>query len=165
MVQQNSKLSQQVVSKISLQGARHLIWDQIIIEADKFWPYLDFIKDQESAMVEAKKKVLTVLGEIQKRPLVAVENAISFLSSLLDDSANRYGIQNRVVVVSEARKVVTKHRMLETIRAKIEVIEHKVLEVIKLFNHWYAEEFLFLGKKRVLYCPKRCIENAWCTTD
>ena len=63
LIQQNAKLSQQVVGKFALQGTRHLIWDQIFIEADKFWPYLDFIEDQESAMVEAKKRVLTVLGE------------------------------------------------------------------------------------------------------
>ena len=50
LIQQNTKLSQQVVGKISLQGARHLIWDKIIIEADKFWPYLDFVEDQEITM-------------------------------------------------------------------------------------------------------------------
>ena len=66
-------------------------------------------------MVEAKKKVLIVLGEIQKRPMVTMENAITSLSSLLDDSTNLYGIQNRVVVVFGARKVVAKHMMLETV--------------------------------------------------
>ena len=66
-------------------------------------------------MVEANKKFLIVLGEIQKRPLATMENAITFLSSLSNDSANRYGIQNRVAVVSRARKVVAKHRMLETV--------------------------------------------------
>ena len=45
MIQQNAKLSQQVIGKLALQGARHLIWDQIIIEADKFRPYLDFVED------------------------------------------------------------------------------------------------------------------------
>ena len=64
MIQQNAKLSQQVGSKLALQGARNLIWDQIIIEADKFQPYLDFVEDQESTMAEAKKKVQIVLGEI-----------------------------------------------------------------------------------------------------
>ena len=64
LIQQNAKLSQQVVGKISLQGARNLIWDQIIIEADKFQPYLDFVEDQECTMVEAKKTVLIVVGEI-----------------------------------------------------------------------------------------------------
>ena len=111
-----------------------MIWDQIIIEADKFWPYLDFIEDQEIAMGEAKKQVLTVLGEVQKNPLETAENAITFLSSLSDDFTNRYGIQNRIVVVFGARKVVAKHRMLETVWAKIEVMEHKSREVIKLFK-------------------------------
>ena len=76
-------------------------------------------------MIEAKKKVLTVLGEVQKRPVATTKNAIAFLSSLSDDLANWYNIQNRVAVVSGARKVIAKHRMLETVQAKIEVIEHK----------------------------------------
>ena len=45
LIQQNAKLSQQVVGKFALKGARNLIWDQIIIEANKFRPYLDFIED------------------------------------------------------------------------------------------------------------------------
>ena len=85
-------------------------------------------------MTEAKKKVQVVLGEVQRRPLVTTENAIDFLGSFSDDSANRYGIQNRVAVVSRARKVVSKHRRLETVHAKIKVIEHQVLEVIKIFR-------------------------------
>ena len=58
------------IGKLALQGARNLIWDQIIAEADKFIPYIYFIMDQEKAIIEAKKKVSTVLGEVQKRPLV-----------------------------------------------------------------------------------------------
>ena len=110
-------------------------------------------------MVEAKKKVLTVLGEIQKRPLVTAENAVTFLSSLSNESANRYNIQNRVVVVSGARKIVAKHRMLENVQAKIEFIEHKFLEVIKLFKPVVCKGLPFFGKKRVLYCPRRSIGN------
>ena len=49
-------MSQQVVGKLALQGVRHLIWDQIIMEADKFRPYLDIIEDHEIAMKEAKKQ-------------------------------------------------------------------------------------------------------------
>ena len=52
------------MSKLALQGARNLIWDQIIVETDKFRPYIYFIADQENAMIEAKKKVMTVLGEV-----------------------------------------------------------------------------------------------------
>ena len=44
-----------MVGKLALQGARHLIWDQIIMEDDKFWPYLDIVEDQEITIKEAKK--------------------------------------------------------------------------------------------------------------
>ena len=36
LTHQNDKLSQQVIDKLALQGMKHLIWDYIIIESDKF---------------------------------------------------------------------------------------------------------------------------------
>ena len=75
------------------------------------------------------------------------KNSIVFLSSLSDNLANRYDMQNRVAIVSRDRKVIAKHKMLETVQAKIEVIEHKVKEVIMLFKlmvgkgiHFFKEE-------------------------
>ena len=85
-------------------------------------------------MIQGKKKVLKVLAKVQKRPVATVENAIVFLSALSDDLATRYGIQNRVVVVSRSIKVMAKQRMLETVQAKMGIIEHKVQEVIRLFR-------------------------------
>ena len=55
LTQQNRKLSQQVISKLALQGTKHLIWDQIIMEDDKFWPYLNVITDLGLAIEETKK--------------------------------------------------------------------------------------------------------------
>ena len=43
-------------------------------------------------------------------------------------------MQNRVVVISGARKMVVKQRMLDTLQAKIDIIDHKVKEVIELFK-------------------------------
>ena len=71
-----------MVDKLALQGTKHLIWDQIIMEANKFQPYLDIIEDHEIAMKEAKKQAQIVSVEVNKRPLVTMENAITFLSSL-----------------------------------------------------------------------------------
>ena len=115
LAQQNDKLSQQVVDKLALQGSRHLIWDQIIMESDKFWPYLDIIEDHEIAMKEAKKQAQIVSTEVNKRPLVTANNSITFLSFMSDGSTSRYGIQNRSVVVSGAKNIVAKHRMMEMI--------------------------------------------------
>ena len=76
-------------------------------------------------MKEAKKQAEIVSAEVNKRPLAIAENAIDFLSSMSDRSASRYGVQNRITIVSGARKIVARHRMLETVQDKIEVIEHK----------------------------------------
>ena len=69
---------------------------------------------------------------MNKKPLETAENAMTYLSSLSDKASSSYGFQNMVVVVSTARKVIAKHRMKETVQAKIKLTEHKIREVIKL---------------------------------
>ena len=46
----NSELEKQVLGQASLIGLKHLIWDQIIVEANKVQPYLDFIQDKENTI-------------------------------------------------------------------------------------------------------------------
>ena len=60
LINQNTKLTKQVVGQMALQGARHMIWDKIIQEASKFRPYLDFIVDQQSALKVSKQNILIV---------------------------------------------------------------------------------------------------------
>ena len=45
LIHQNTKLTKQVDGQMALQGARHMNWDNIIQDANKFRPYLDFIVD------------------------------------------------------------------------------------------------------------------------
>ena len=85
-------------------------------------------------MREAKKQVQIVEAEVNKKPLETAENSITYLSSLSDIASSSHGLQNRVIVVSAALKVIDKHRMKEIVQAKIELTEHKLWEVIKLFR-------------------------------
>ena len=85
-------------------------------------------------MEVAKKNVLKVKGELHKRSTGTAQNANNFLSNLSEEQTSRYDIPNRVALISKARKVVTKHRMLDIVQAKIDIIDHKVQEVIKLFK-------------------------------
>ena len=73
-----------------------------------FRPYLNFISDQEDSLEMAKKMFLIVNGELHKRPVGVAKNAVNFLSSLSDEQACRYDIQNRLVVISGARKLIGK---------------------------------------------------------
>ena len=103
-------------------------------------------------------------AEVNKKPLETAESAITFLSSFSDEVTKRYGLQNRVVVVFEARKAIFKHRMMETVRAKIEVTEHKVREVVKLFRplttkgipFFWAEMGPLMSQKDYKECLVHC---------
>ena len=64
----------------------------------------------------------------------STKNAVAFLGALSNDLAYQYNIQNKVAIISKDRKVIGKHRMLDTVQAKIDIIEHKVKEVIRLFK-------------------------------
>ena len=88
----NTKLTKQVVDQMTLQGAIHMIWDKIILEANKFRPYLYYIADQKSALKVAKHNVLMVKQELNKKPMEVAQNAINFLSTLSEDQVRRFDI-------------------------------------------------------------------------
>ena len=60
LINKNNKLTKQVVGQMALQGAKHMIWDNIIIEANKFRPYLYFIADRESALKAPRQNISIV---------------------------------------------------------------------------------------------------------
>ena len=69
LINKNTKLTKQVVGQMALQGARNLIWDEIIREANNFRLYLDYIADQESALKVARKNILIVKQGLNKKPM------------------------------------------------------------------------------------------------
>ena len=62
------------------------------------------------------------------------QNAINFLSALSEDQVRRFGIQDNDVIASWDRKLIGKYGMLDTVHAKVDIISHKVKEVINLFT-------------------------------
>ena len=62
------------------------------------------------------------------------QNPIKFLSTLSEDQVKRFGIQEKVIVASWARKLIGKYRMLDSVQAKVDIIIHKIKEVADLFN-------------------------------
>ena len=63
---------------MALQGARHMIWDKIILEANNFRAYLYFIVDQEIAMKVGTHNILIVKQGLNKNPMEVAQNAINF---------------------------------------------------------------------------------------
>ena len=71
-----------MTGQLQVQGSKHIIWDAIIEEVDKFRPYLDYILDKELA-IHSSRQVLTVaIEKLNKKPVDCVKNAINFMNSL-----------------------------------------------------------------------------------
>ena len=54
--------------KLQLKGAKHIIWDQIIIEVTKLQDFLDFVEDKRVLVINSLT-IYEVANEImQRRP-------------------------------------------------------------------------------------------------
>ena len=47
----------QLTGQLPVQGAKHIIWDMIIIEAGNLRPYLNYLQDKETVIQAANKVV------------------------------------------------------------------------------------------------------------
>ena len=52
------------------------------------------------------------------------------------------------MVISGARKVVTKHRMMETVQAQIDVTNHKLQEILQMFKTLMNKGLPFFWEER-----------------
>jgi hypothetical protein len=62
------KLKMRLKGKGLLQGAKHVIWDSITVEAAKFRVYLNFINDKDNMVVIAGSRCTVVNETLAKKP-------------------------------------------------------------------------------------------------
>ena len=96
--------------------------------------YLDYVVDQKNALMSASKNVVVVKQALNKKSMQVAQNVVDFLSALSEYQVKRMGMKDKVVVVSCARRVIGKYKMMETVQAKMDIINHRVKEVISFFN-------------------------------
>ena len=71
---------------------------------------------------------------MNKRPLDIDEGAIRFLNSLTEEDIIWGNIQDRIVVITWARRVVHKHRHLKMVEVKWNFMHKHINEFASLFN-------------------------------
>ena len=62
-----------------------MIWDEIIKEASRFRLYLDYVVDQENALMCSREKVVVVKHALHKKPIQVTQNVVNVLSTLSKD--------------------------------------------------------------------------------
>jgi hypothetical protein len=82
-----------------LQGAKHIIWDSIIVEASKFRVYLDFINDKDNMAITSISMCTVVNETLAKKPFEWGQNAINLLNSFPTAELQTIGVKYRTTLI------------------------------------------------------------------
>ena len=155
----------QVKGQFPIQGSNHVIWDILIAEETKMCSYLDYILDKEIVMQDAMQSVTTVKERLNKKPIETANNTIYFLNGLTEDELKTTNIKDTISIITWARKVMIKHQYLDTVEAKIDIMNHQIKLVIESFSPLCKKVYLSFGRKRVKCFPKKIILISWSNVD
>ena len=93
-IQQENKTLQENVAKyntklmgqVQLQGAKHLLWDQIATEIAKFQDYVYFMDDKRMLASSVLTKFQITNETLQMRPLKKPQNTVNFLNQTSNET-------------------------------------------------------------------------------
>ena len=71
---------------------------------------------------------------LNKKSRDTTQNAIGFLNSLTEEDIRKDNISDKISTITWARKVVRKYQHLDTIQAKMDIMNHQIKEFIELFS-------------------------------
>ena len=77
----NDKLAKYLSRQFPIQGAKHLLWDMIIVDGTKIRTYLNYIKDKEMVINVDKQSCTTVKEALHRKPTYTTRNTINFLKT------------------------------------------------------------------------------------
>ena len=77
-----SKKKEKLKGKLQLQGTKHVIWDQILVEVTKMWDFLNMMEDKRVLVRIALVKHETTNELMQRRPLERAQNNVNFISNI-----------------------------------------------------------------------------------
>ena len=73
-----NELNENMIGKVPLQGAKHIIWDTLTIEITKFRSYLNFVNDK-NVIVDLALQICKLENEnLEKKPLDTAQNVVNF---------------------------------------------------------------------------------------
>ena len=85
-------------------------------------------------MQETRQSVIVMKQSLNKKSRDTAQNVIKFLNNLIEEDIRKENISDRISTITWARKVVSKYQHLDTIQAKIYMMNHQNKGFIELFN-------------------------------
>jgi hypothetical protein len=134
-----NKLNSRLRGKILLQGDKHIIWDSIATEAEKFRSYLNFVSDEDNIAITVRHRCTVVNESLSKNPYEWAHNAISLLNSVPLADIQTIGVKYRTALIIWARRIITKHDLLKSVLNKAIQMEQSVQNFKNLFEELFIK--------------------------
>jgi FtsZ-binding cell division protein ZapB len=134
-----SKMKTRLKGKTLLQGATHVIWDSITVEAAKFRVYLNFINEKDSVDATAQRRCTIVNEVLYKKPSEWAQNAIDLLNSVPTVDLQIIGVKDRTALIILARRIITKNSLLRLVQNKAMQMEHNIQEFKDAFEQLFIK--------------------------
>ena len=99
-------------------------------------------------MQDARQSVTTIKEVLNQKSIDIANNTISFLNSLNEHDLKVAGIKDIISVIICERKVVSKHKHLETVHAKIDIMNHQIKFFIDLFSPLFKKGLPFFWEEK-----------------
>ena len=84
-----------MLGQLQVQREKHIIWESIIEEGNKFRPYLDYILDKELVIYSSRQALIVAREKLNKKPVDCAKNAIDFLKSLSEDELKKASVKDK----------------------------------------------------------------------
>jgi hypothetical protein len=137
-----------------LAGAKHLIWDEIIIEVSRIWDYFKIIDDEMLLVDEVYDVFQKSYYELGTRPQVSTQ-IIKFLNSNSGEELLRKGVNDITIMVMETERIFTKRNLIQqaqnesiALKKNVESFSKKIVNLVKIVDvsvsigrvlpHWHV---------------------------
>ena len=117
-----SKLRKKASGVLPLEGAKHLLWDELIVDLYAFRPQLMIVEEHNKALAVASNKCKLADEKLINKTQETAQNAINFLSKASSSELQILRVKNRTAVLVDARKVLKKYTLLNSVREKMSQI-------------------------------------------
>ena len=120
------KQKEKLKGKLQLQGAKHMIWDQILIEVTKMWELLNVVEDRIVLVRNDLVKHETSNELMQRRPAEKAQKTVNFLSNISNQHLITLKVQDRLGIVRRAKNFRGMHNLMNQVKMAAEEMKEDV---------------------------------------
>ena len=138
--------------KLQLKGAKHAIWDHVIIEVTKLWDFLNFVEDKRVLVINSLTKYEVANEIMQRREVAKAQNSIAFLSHLSNQELTTLIIHDIMGIIIRAKQFIEKQKLMDNVKSLQEEMKIEIEDLYKNFKSlfekglptfWYNNDSLF----------------------